>query len=531
MTAPRKPVPAPPAAPADRSAPGSRHLARLAEHGLERRGDHPALLFEGRLHTAATLADRAARMAGGFAELGLVPGERVAVCMANCPEVSIAYHALWRAGLVVTPVTFLLGETELRHVLSDSGARAVLTTPEFVDKVRAACAGLPELRHILCTEPVQTADAAPLSTLGELEQAPPAPIADRDEDDLAALLYTGGTTGRAKGVMLSHASLHYTGQAAYRSAHQPGITRALVTLPLSHAYGLLVTVAALHAEDPTFTVLLRWFEPTAFLEMVQDQELQQSSVVPTMIQLLLARPLEDYDLASLRYVTSGGAPLPEEVERAFTTRLPGTTIRQGYGMTETAALISSSPVGRERPGSVGIPVPGTELEVRDDDDRALPPGEIGEICVRSPGVMRGYWRSPEATAAAIRDGWLHTGDVGYQDARGYLFVVDRKKDLIIRGGFNVYPRDVEDALTEHPEVAMAGVVGAASDRHGEEVVAFVALAPGSTLTSEALIAWARERIGGYKYPREIHLVDAVPLTAVGKIDRKALRARLRADGS
>jgi long-chain acyl-CoA synthetase len=246
-----------------------------------------------------------------------------------------------------------------------------------------------------------------------------------------------------------------------------------------------------------------------------------------MLQLLLGCPLEDYDLSSLRHVTSGGAPLGEETERAFTRRLPGTAIRQGYGMTETAALISSNPAGAVRSGSVGRPVPGTDLEIRDDEGQPLGPGEIGEICVRSPGVMRGYWRSPEATARTIRDGWLFTGDVGYLDAGGYLFVVDRKKDLIIRGGFNVYPRDIEDALTEHPEVQMAGVVGGASERHGEEVVAFVALVPGSSLTPSSLVAWAKERIGGYKYPREVFVVDAVPLTAVGKIDRRALRTRLR----
>jgi long-chain acyl-CoA synthetase len=248
--------------------------------------------------------------------------------------------------------------------------------------------------------------------------------------------------------------------------------------------------------------------------------------VPTMIQMLLACPLEDYDLSSLRYVTCGGAPLPEAAERAFARRVPGIRVRQGYGMTETAALISSTPVGGERTGSVGRPVPGLELEVRDDARVPLGPGEIGEVCVRSPGVMRGYWRAPEATAAAIRDGWLHTGDVGYLDASGYLFIVDRKKDLIIRGGFNVYPRDVEDALVEHPEVQMAGVVGVPDERHGEEVVAFVALTPGSTLTGEGLVAWARQRVGGYKYPREVHVLPAVPLTPVGKIDRKALRARL-----
>jgi long-chain acyl-CoA synthetase len=513
----------------------SRHLARLAEEGFERRGDHRALLFEGRWHTSGELFDRGTRLAGGFAQLGLQPGDRVVVSMANCPEVSIAYHALWRAGLVATPAMFLLPTEDLRHVLADSGARAVITTPEFLDKVLTAAAGAPELRHVLCTEAPDETLAGPagpgsVTTLGELEQAAPAEIVDRDDDDLAALLYTGGTTGRAKGVMLSHGSLHYTGGAAHSASYRPGVVRSLGTLPLSHAYGLLVTVAGLHAEEAGFTVLLRWFDAPTFLEMVQDHELQQSAVVPTMLQLLLAQPIEDYDLSSLQYVTSGGAPLPEEVERAFVRRLPGVSVRQGYGMTETAALISSQPPEGGLSGSVGQPVPGTELEIRDDEGNALPAGEIGEVCVRSPGVMRGYWRAPEATASAIQDGWLHTGDVGYQNVNGYLFIVDRKKDLIIRGGFNVYPRDIEDALTEHPEVQMAGVVGGPSDRHGEEVVAFVALAAGSTLTPEALVGWSKERIGGYKYPREVHVVDAVPLTPVGKIDRKALRARLHDAG-
>ncbi len=189
--------------------------------------------------------------------------------------------------------------------------------------------------------------------------------------------------------------------------------------------------------------------------------------------------------------------------------------------------MSSNPTGAERAGSVGRPVPGTEVEIRGDDGRALATGEIGEICCRSPGVMRGYWRSPEATAQALDDGWLLTGDVGYLDEDGYLYIVDRKKDLIIRGGFNVYPRDVEDALVEHPAVQMAGVVGRPSQRHGEEVVAFVALHADAELGPDELVAWARERIGGYKYPREVHVVDAVPLTPVGKIDRKVLRARIR----
>jgi long-chain acyl-CoA synthetase len=500
---------------------GECNLARLAETAFDRRGDYPALLFEGTWHRSGELADRSQRTAGGLVALGLQPGERVVVTMANCPEVPIVYQAIWRAGLVLTPATFLLPAPELRHVIADSEASAVITTPEFLPKVTEAVQGLDHVRHVVCAG----AEQEGVLPMIALEQADPIPIVPRADHDLAALLYTGGTTGRAKGVMLSHANLHFSGKAAQAAAHVPGVTRSLTTLPLSHAYGMLVTVAGMHANEPPISVLLRWFDATAFLSLIVEHGLQQSAVVPSMLQILLSSPLEDYDLSSLRWVTSGGAPLAPEVEREFCRRVPSVSVRQGYGLTECAALISSNPVGAERSGSVGRPVPGTELEIRGEDGSPLPAGEVGEVCARSPGVMRGYWRAPEATAETIVDGWLLTGDVGYLDDDGYLHLVDRKKDLIIRGGFNVFPRDVEDALVEHPAVTMAGVVGRPSQVHGEEVVAYVSLAEDAEITPDELIGWARERIGGYKYPREVHIIDAVPLTPVGKTDRKALRAR------
>jgi long-chain acyl-CoA synthetase len=499
------------------------HLGRLAEESFERKGDYPSLLFEGRWYRSAELYERAQRIAAGLGELGVLPGERVVVTMANCPEVAITYQALWRAGAVVTPATFLLPMEDLRHVIADAEACAVVTTPEFLPKVSEAVAGLSSVRFVLSTE--DSGDRA--LPLAALQTAEPGPIVARADDDLAALLYTGGTTGRAKGVMLSHANLYFSGRAAHQAAHVPGVNRALTTLPLSHAYGLLVTLAAVQSPERGIAVLLRWFDPTAFLELIQEHRLQLGAVVPTMLQILLSQPLEQYDLSSLRYLSSGGAPLAPETEQAFRRRVPSVSIRQGYGLTETAALVSTNPAGSERQASVGLPVPGTEIEIRDEHGQPLPAGEIGEICCRSPGVMRGYWRSPEATDEALREGWLQTGDVGYLDEDGYLFIVDRKKDLIIRGGFNVYPRDVEDALVEHPAVQMAGVVGRPSEVHGEEVVAFVSLHEDVEVTADELTEWSRLRIGGYKYPRELHLVDTVPLTAVGKIDRKALRARLR----
>jgi long-chain acyl-CoA synthetase len=504
------------------SAVGERNLGRLAERSFEVRGDYPALLFEGRWHNSGELFSRSQRLAGGLAELGIAPGDRVVVCMANCPEVSIAYQALWLAGAVVTPATFLLPAPELRHVIANAEARAVIATPEFIPKVAEAVQGLDHVAFIIGTEAAGDA----VIELSELERTDPRPLVARADDDLAALLYTGGTTGRAKGVMLSHANLWFSGRQAHDAAHVAGITRNLTTLPLSHAYGLLVTIAGMHNPDRWSNVLLRWFDPTAFLELIGEHQLQQSAVVPTMLQILLGMPLEDYDLSSLRWLSSGGAPLPPEVEQAFRRRVPSVTIRQGYGLTESAALISTNPSEDVRSGSVGRPVPGTEIEIRDLDGHVLPAGEPGEVCARSPGIMQGYWRAPEATAEALEDGWLHTGDIGYLDADGHLYIVDRKKDLIIRGGFNVYPRDVEDALVRHPAVQMAAVVGRPSERHGEEVVAFVSLTANAQATSEELIDWAREHIGGYKYPREVHVVDAIPLTAVGKIDRKAVRARV-----
>ena len=494
------------------------NLARLSELASERRGDYPALLFEERWHSSGELFERACRLAGGLVELGVRPGDRVVICMGNCPEVGIAYEAVWRAGAVVTPVMFLLSASELRHVISDAEARAVITTAEFAEKVSEAAAGIDSVLAVICD-----GEADNTIALSAVEQASPLAIVDRDEDDLAALLYTGGTTGRAKGVMLSHGNLLYSGQAGYRDTYFEGLTNTMLTLPLSHNYGIAVTIGTMFSPERVVTVLLRWFAATTFLEHIQRERVQLSGIVPSMMPRILAEPLEDYDLSSLRFVTCGSAPLTRAMAEEFERRIPSVRIREGYGLTETSALVAVTPVQDNKFGSVGRPVPGTEVAIFDDDDQPLPLGEPGEICCRSPAVTSGYWRSPEITADALRNGWLHTGDVGYLDEDGFLFIVDRKKDLIIRGGFNVYPRDVEDALLEHPAVVTAGVVGRPDEQHGEEVVAFVSLAQADAATESELVAWARERIGGYKYPREVHIVDSLPLTAVGKLDRKVLR--------
>src|SRR5919198_2846151 len=471
---------------------GRYHLARLAEQSFEQHGDHESLFFEGQWYRTGELFERSRRLAGGLIELGIEPGDRAVVMMSNSPDVGITYTALWRTGAAITPAIFLLPPAELRYILENSEARAIITTPEFLANVKAAADGVESLKWIISAGPEEEG----VIPLASLEEAQPAEIVDRADHDLAALLYTGGTTGRAKGVMLSHENLWYCARSSYDASHVPGVVRAIVPLPLSHAFGLIVTIVGMHTEEQGVAVLQRWFEPASFLQSITDHQLQYAAVVPSMLQILLGQPLEDHNLSSLRYVVCGAAPLPTEAALEFERRVPGVEIREGYGCTESGAVISTTPPGQRKLGSVGKPIPGYELLIVDDQDNEVPMGELGEVCCRSKGVMLGYWKAPEVTAQTIQDGWLHTGDIGRIDEDGYLWIVDRKKDLIIRGGFNVFPRDVEDALLEHPSVAAAGVVGRLDERMGEEGVAFVVPRAGGSVTPEDVVEFARTRLGG-----------------------------------
>jgi long-chain acyl-CoA synthetase len=396
---------------------------------------------------------------------------------------------------------------ELRHIIADSGAVAVVTTAEIEPKVTAAIEGMPL--------PVYVVGA----NYADLETADPGRIVDRRADDLAALLYTGGTTGRSKGVALSHANLSNAGASSRSVSHVEGLVRGITALPLSHSFGLLVTVGGLHTPEPTSSILQRWFEPTEWLRLAAEHGAQTSAAVPSMIAILLGQPLESHDLSALEFVFSGAAPLSASVAAEFERRVPSVRVLEGYGCTETAGIISSSPPRAPRRGTVGKAVPGVTIRIVGPDGTEMPAGEDGEIVVQGPNVMAHYWGGEE-----LDGGWFPTGDVGRLDDDGYLTIVDRIKDLILRGGFNVYPRDVEDVLMAHPSVAMAAVVGRPDQRLGEEVVAYVSLADGASAEPDDLIGYARDRLGSHKYPREVYVVDAIPLTSVGKLDRKRLRA-------
>jgi long-chain acyl-CoA synthetase len=498
---------------------GRHNLARLAETVQERRGDYRALLFEDTWHTSAALHERATRIAGGMIELGLAPGDRVFVMARNCPEVLLAYQAAWRAGAAVAPSIFMLSEREVEHVLRDSGARLALVEPELLAKVGGAAARAGSDARLVALGPEADGGAIQFS---ELAAAAPAAIVPRADEDLAALLYTGGTTGRAKGVMLSHANLWHAGRGRAELGYVEGFDRTIVALPLSHTFGVMVTVSDMHWPSRRVAALMRWFDAETWLLLAERLQVTDATLVPAMMQALLAQPLERRDLGALRSVVCGSAPLPPPVFADFQQRLPWAELREGYGLTEASAMVSGTPPGGVRPGSVGVPAPGVEVEIRDGAD-AVPAGELGELCTRSPSVMLGYWEDPEATAEVLRDGWLHTGDVARRDEDGYLHIVDRRKDLIIRGGFNVYPRDVEEAMLAHPDLVEAAVVGRPDEARGEEIVAFVLPRPGASPVPVQLVAWAREQIGGYKYPREVHVTEALPRTSIGKVDRRRLR--------
>jgi long-chain acyl-CoA synthetase len=511
------------------TAPTGTSLQRLAEQVRERFGDASTLHFEAETWTGEQLAVRTRRLSQGFRDAGLNVGDRVVVCMANCPEVGLTYNAVWRAGAATTPVLFLLSEDELRHVLTDSEAAYVVTTPEFLPKVVASAAGIRAVRGVVVLGPVGGVESTvPLLDFADLEQAPEGDLIDRDPTELAALLYTGGTTGRAKGVMLSHDALSSAAWAAVAAGddREEPTRSSLLPLPLSHVYGLTVTIMGLHATEPGTSVLMRWFDPAGWLQLAEKHRTEISALVPSMFQMLLTQPIENFDLSALRRVASGGASLPREVAEEFQKRLPGVEITEGYGCTESGAIISTSPPGQVRPGSVGKPPAPIQVRVEKADGTDAGVDEDGEICVRGPNLMAGYWHAPEETGLALRDGWLHTGDIGHFDADGFLYVVDRIKDLIIRGGINVYPRDVEEALLEHPDIVGAGVVGRPDPKMGEEVVAFVQLRPGATLTADDVVGYAKEHLSAAKYPRDVRIVDALPLTSVFKLDRKKLRTLL-----
>ncbi len=499
--------------------------------------EHMAL-GETRTCTNIELAREATRLAGGLRTLGIEKGDRVLVMLPNCPEVVMAYQAIARAGAVIIPVLPLLKPPEVYYIAANANAKAIITSSLLLPTLRNTLADLSTMRYMIVTgsdeELAGSPQVIPYQTVvAKGEGYADRYLADLDEhaptaEDMAAILYTSGTTGKPKGVVLTHGSLVANALYGWHGAAPDGDPREnfgeaqLAILPLAHAYGILMLdIAYLSGVQ---IVMHPRFDVHAVLAAIERHRITYFAGVPAMFVALLYTPDSDtYDTSSLRSCGCGSAPLPVEVLRGFEQKFH-CELGEGYGLSEASAMLTSHRVGMPRkPGSVGMPIPGVELRIVDEHDQPLPTGEVGEIIARGPNVMQGYYNMAEATAETLRNGWLHTGDMGRLDEDGYLYIVERKKDLIIRGGFNIYPRDVEEVLAAHPAVIEAAVIGMPSQRMGEEVKAFVVVS--NSVEVEALMAYCREHLANYKTPSQIELVDALPRNAIGKIDKKELRKR------
>jgi len=487
-------------------------LFALLEQATADHPDHVAVRMDELVLTYAQLRDASGRMSTLLAAHGVEPGDRVGIMLPNVPAFPIAIYGALAAGAVVVPMNPLLKSREVGYYLSDSGAKVVLAwDAALAEAAKGAADAGAEAIGIVTPDMTGLLDGHAVAR-GRSQRA---------DDDDAVILYTSGTTGRPKGAELTHAGLVRNAQLTARTLLKNNPDDVMMgCLPLFHVFGLTCGLNATVAAAGTLTLLPR-FDPAKALEIIQRDAVTIFEGVPTMYAAILHLPGADpAQTATLRLCVSGGASLPVEILRGFEQKF-GCIILEGYGLSETSPVASFNHPDRVRkPGSIGTPIEGVQMRLIDDEGNTVPDGEIGEIAIRGHNVMKGYWGKPEATAEAIRDGWFRTGDMARVDEDGYYYIVDRKKDLIIRGGYNVYPREIEEVLHEHPAVAEVAVIGLPHPELGEEVGAAVTLKSGATATPAELIAFAKERVAAYKYPRRLWLVDELPKGPTGKILRR-----------
>jgi long-chain acyl-CoA synthetase len=519
------------------------NLASLLENGAAAHPERDAVVLGDIRLSYAQVNALASQVAGGLAARGIGPGDKVALTCPNIPHFTVAYFGILKTGAAVVPLNVLLKAREVAYHLSDSDAKAYLCfegTPELPmgAEGHAGFSQVPGCEHFL----IMTADLAAPSPIPGTETLTAA-IASQptefetvptSEDDTAVILYTSGTTGQPKGAELRHRNLRDNvlvgEQTLGASAERPDTS--LAVLPLFHAFGQTAVQNTTLGFGGTLVMLPR-FEARAALALMEKEKITHFAGVPTMYWGLLNALDEEGDTVdvtalkrNMRLAVSGGAALPVEIHKAFEARF-GVTILEGYGLSETSPVASFSVLGEPaRPGSIGVPIPGVEMYLVEPGTWTpveWTPEAVGEIVIRGTNVMKGYYKRPEATADAISpDGWFRSGDLARRDADGWYYIVDRTKDLIIRGGYNVYPREVEEVLMTHPAVSLAAVIGVPDTAHGEEVKAFVILKPGASAAPGELVAWSKENMAAYKYPRVVEITDALPMTATGKILKREL---------
>jgi long-chain acyl-CoA synthetase len=499
------------------------NLAVILRETAQRSPDKPVTIQGDSRMTYGELDEQSGRLAAGLAASGIGPGDVVALQLPNIPQFLIAYFGILKAGGVVVPMNVMLKAAEVAFQLRDSGARALIT---WTGVLGAAAPGAADAG---VTQVYAAGGGSGTAPFEQLLKAPPPgqPLAERDPADTAVIMYTSGTTGRPKGAELTHLQLYMNADIPGRLFDVQPDDIVITVLPLFHVFGLSSIVNVCVRFGCTMSLIPR-FDAAAVLAAIERDRATIFEGVPAMFVALLACPeLDSFDVSSLRIAISGGASIPAPVLDAFEKRF-GVVILEGYGLTETASTTTFNVSATDRRAySVGKPIWGTQTEVWDGEGKRLPPGagNVGEVVTRGLHVMKGYLNKPEDTASVFTGDWFHTGDLGYFDEDGYLYIVGRSKELIIRGGYNVYPAEIEDVLHGHPAVAEAAVIGVPDDRLGEEVMAVLTLRPGAVLTAHEAITFCREHIAAYKYPRVVEFRDALPKNALGKILKDQLVPR------
>jgi long-chain acyl-CoA synthetase len=490
------------------------NLAEILTASAERDPDHVALKLDDVEVSYRQLDQATARVAGLLADKGFSPGDRVGIMLPNVPYFAICYYGVLRAGGVVVPMNVLLKKREVAFYLEDPGAELLFAWEGFAEDAEAGAK--------------QAGAQCVLVAPGEFENVlgaadPREDVVETQPDETAVILYTSGTTGTPKGAELTHENLTRNCEIARGLFDLGSDAICLGALPLFHSFGQTCGLNATISGGGTLTLIPR-FDPGKALEIIQRDQVNVFEGVPTMYGAILHHPeRESFDTSSLRLCGSGGSAMPVELLRGFEEEF-GCKVLEGYGLSETSPVASFNHRDRERkPGSIGTPVKGVEMKVVDEDGNEVPQGDVGEIVIKGHNVMKGYWNRPDATAETIIDGWLHTGDMATVDEGGYFFIVDRKKDMIIRGGYNVYPREIEEVLYEHPDVREVAVIGVPHDELGEEVGAAVSLKDGVDTSADQLRDFVKEQVAAYKYPRAIWFVDELPKGPTGKILKREIQ--------
>ena len=505
----------------------SLNLASIVSYSARYHADATALIHDEAQLTFTDVDAYVQAFAAHLRAQGVEQGDKVALLMPNSRSFTLAYFGILHAGATVVPISFLSVEREITYALDDSDARALVAWAALGDHIRTGHAAAQDCRTLIAIDesdgPLTVVDGPPIELAVRCDIAATAPT------DTAVILYTSGTTGQPKGAELTHFNMYSNAQISNErllSTREQSVRLGpgdvvLSVLPLFHSFGQTCNQNSGMLGAAALTYMQR-FDAEQALSVMERDRVTTFSGVPTMYFQLLNYPDADkYDLSSLKYCFSGGAAMPVDVMHAFEDKF-GVKVLEGYGLSETSPVATFSVLDKPyKPGSIGEPIYGCDMKIVDADDRDLPPDEVGEIVIRGYNVMKGYYKRPEATAEVMRGGWFHTGDLGRMDEDGYFYVVDRKKDMIIRGGFNVYPREVEEVLYAHPAVNEAAVIGVPSDEYGEEVKAFVALK--GDVTEEELLAYCKANLAATKYPRLYEIRDELPKGSTGKILRKALR--------